>query len=66
MKRLIHIVLRHRDIVFETPGDRLPQCVDNAEDAVTIFYRIHNDAQSRKIEDLIEGLLLCRHFFQME
>ena len=41
MQRLVEIKLRHRDVVFETAGDRVPAPVQRPKYAVAILDRLH-------------------------
>ena len=63
MKRLIHIGLRHGDIIFEPARNGLVHLVDNAQGAIAVFHRIHKDTHSKKVVDLIDGLVLIDHLF---
>ena len=63
MKRLIHIGLRHGDIILEPARDGLVHLVDNAQGAVAVFHRIHKDTHGKKVVDLIDGLVLIDHLF---
>jgi hypothetical protein len=51
VQRLVHVGLGHRDVIFETPGQRLPKRMDDAQGAVAIFHRIDDDAHGREIVD---------------
>ena len=61
MQRLVEIKLRHRDVVFETAGNRVPASVQRPQHAVAILDRLHQDTHSHQIEDLIEGLAAHDH-----
>ena len=61
MQRLVEIKLRHRDVVFEAAGNRVPAPMQCPEHAVAILDRLHQDAHSHQIEDLIEGLSAHDH-----
>ena len=55
---LIHIRLRHRDIIFKTAGDRFVHLVDHTQSCVTVFYGVHDDADREDIVDLVQRLVL--------
>ena len=61
MQRLVEIKLRHRNVVFETAGNRVPAPVQRPQHAVAILDRLHQDTHSHQIEDLIEGLAAHDH-----
>ena len=54
VQRLIHAVLRCRDVVVELTGERVPARMDNAECAVAILPIVHEDAQPIHIIDLVD------------
>ena len=58
MQRLVHIRLRHRDIIFKTAGDRFVHLVDHTQSRVTVFYGVHDDADREDIVDLVQRLVL--------
>ena len=49
VQRLIHVHLRHRDIIFETTGDRAIFRVDIAKDLITADLSIRDDADGQQI-----------------
>ena len=61
VQRLVHVELGHRDVVLETPRDRLPDGVDDADRAVAVLDRLDHDAQRREVEDLVELLAAPAH-----
>ncbi len=63
MKGLVHIRLRHRDIIFKPSRDRLIHLMDNAERRIAVHHRIHDDAHRKQVIDLINGLILVFHLF---
>ena len=63
MQGLVHILLGHRDIIFETPGNRFVHLMDQSKCRITILYSVHNNTHCKEIVDLIEGLFLVNHLF---
>ena len=61
VQRLVHIRLRHGNIVLEPARDRLVQLMDNTQGSVTVLYRIYNDAHCKQIINLIQRLVLVDH-----
>ena len=62
MKRLIHIRLRHGNIVLETTRYRLIHLMYNTECRIAVLNRIHHNAYGKQIIDLVYGLVLVNHF----
>ncbi|MNJ47053.1 hypothetical protein D3C77_421980 [compost metagenome] len=62
MQRLIHIRLRHSNVILETAWHRLPKRMDDPEGRITIFNIVHDNANRQQIINFIELLILCRHF----
>ncbi|MPM56589.1 hypothetical protein SDC9_103398 [bioreactor metagenome] len=62
MQRLIHIRLRHGDIVFEPTRHRFPFCMNSTQNGITVFDGMDDDADSQKIIDFRELFLLVLHF----
>ena len=60
---LIHICLRHGDIILKTPRDRLIHLVDHAKCRIAILYAVHNNTNRKQIVNLIYGLILVLHLF---
>ncbi|MNZ90934.1 hypothetical protein D3C78_1099050 [compost metagenome] len=63
MQRLVHIRLRHRNIVLEPARHRLPQRMNNTQRRIAILNVINNDPDSKQIVNLTELLIPLRHFF---
>ena len=61
VKRLVHVRLGHRDIVFEPARDRLVHLVDDAERGVTVADRIDDDPDGEQVVDLVKRLVLVDH-----
>ena len=59
---LIHIRLRHRDIIFKTSRDRRIHLMDHAKRRITVFHGIHNDPNRKQIVHLIQSFILIDHF----
>src|SRR5690606_20884143 len=51
---LVHVELRHRDVVFEPPRHRIPAGVNDAERRVAVADAVHNDADTDQVVDLVE------------
>ncbi len=54
VQRLVHVELRHRDVVLEPAGDRVPSRVDRAEGGVAVADRVDQDADAHQVVDLRE------------
>ena len=61
VQALVHVELRHGDVIFETPGHRMPQRMDRAERRIAVLHRLHDDANGDKVVDLGKALALLRH-----
>ena len=62
MYRLIHIRLRHRDIVFEAPRYRHPPVMDEPQRRITVFDAAYEYSYGKDIEYLIDLFVLHLHF----
>jgi len=56
VQRLVPVRLRHRDVVLETAGNRLPERVDDTQGAVAILDGIGQHADRGEIVDILELL----------
>ena len=63
MQRLVHVRLRHGDIVLETAGKRLVHLMDDAQRGIAVDDVIHQDPDREKIIDLVQSLVLLAHLF---
>ena len=63
MERLVHIGLRHGDVVLEPAWDRLIKLVDHAQGRVAVLDGIHDDPHREQVVDLIQSLVLVHHLF---
>ena len=63
MERLVHIWLRHGDIVFKAARYRLIHLMDHAQSRIAVLHRFYHDAHGKKIINLIQGLILLDHLF---
>ena len=54
VQALVHVVLRHRDIVLEPSGNRVPAGVDDAEGGIAFAHGFDKDADSDEIVDVRE------------
>ena len=61
MERLVHVRLRHGDIILEPSGDRLIDFVNNTQGCIAVFYGIHFDPDGKEIIDLIQRPVLVHH-----
>ena len=61
MERLIHVRLRHSDIIFETSRHRLVLGVDDSEHGITITNRIDDNADRHQIVNFIELFFMLHH-----
>ena len=62
VQALVHVELRHGDVVFETPGHRVPQRMHRAQRRVTVLNGLHDQAHGDQVEDLAELLVALGHF----
>ena len=63
VQRLIHIRLRHSNVVLETSRDRFIHLMYDPQGRITVFHCIYNDPHREQIIDLVQGLILIYHFF---
>ena len=61
MQGLIHICLRHGNIVLEAAGNGLVIRVDHTQCSITVLHGIDNDSNREQIIDLIQRLILVLH-----
>ena len=61
MQRLIEVELRHGDIVFETPGNRVPPAVKRSQYRIAVANCLDQYAHGDKIKDLIKGFITDDH-----
>ena len=59
VEALVHVVLRHRDVVLEPAGDRVPPGVDDAEGRVAFADGFDEDADADEVVDV--GELVTAH-----
>ena len=55
VQRLVHVELRHRDVVLEPSGDGVPPRVDGAESRVAVADVVHQDADADQVVDVVEA-----------
>ena len=60
VQRLIHVELRHRDVVLEPAGNRVPLGMHRAECGIAVANVLDEDPHRDEVEDLLE-LALARH-----
>src|SRR6478735_3568621 len=58
---LVHVGFGQRDVILETPGDRRPLGVHDAQGGIAIGYGFHTHAESHGVEHLFELTLLLLH-----
>ena len=63
MQRLIHIWLRHGNVILESSRDRFIHLMDHTECRITVFDCIYKNANCKQIVNLIDRLVLVDHFF---
>ena len=63
MQGLIHVRLRHGDIILEPSRNRSVDLMNDPKCRITVLHRIHNDTDGKQIIDLIQGFPLVSHFF---
>ena len=61
MQRLVHVRLRHRDVVLEAARNRSVHLMDYAERRIAVPHRFHDDTDRKQIIDLVDGLILVHH-----
>ena len=61
VERLVHVGLRHGDVVLEAPGDRLVGRVDDPEDLVAVDLGLGDDPDGQDVVDFVEGIALLEH-----
>ena len=61
MQRLVHIRLRHSNIILETSRNRRIHLMDHTQRRITVFYRFYYDTHSKQIIDLVNRLILIHH-----
>ena len=61
VQRLVHVELRHRDVVLEPPGNGVPPGVHRAEGRVAVAYRVHQDADAHQVVDVVEAHVAGDH-----
>ncbi len=59
VQRLVHVELRHRDVVLEPARHRLPVRVDDAEGRVAVAFGVDEDADADQVVDV--GELAAAH-----
>ena len=54
VQALVHVELRHRDVVLEPAGDRVPARVDGAEGRVAVADAVDQDPDADQVVDVVE------------
>ena len=62
MQGLIHICLRHGNIILESAGNRFVHFMNYAQRRITVLYRIHDNPHRKQIINLVQRLMLVFHF----
>ena len=60
---LIHICLRHGDVILKTSRDRLIHFMNHAKCRIAILHTVYNNTNCKQIINLIYGLILVLHLF---
>ncbi|EKD22325.1 MAG: hypothetical protein ACD_87C00044G0002 [uncultured bacterium] len=65
MEGLVAVGFGHRDVILETPRNRFPQSVDDAERLIAVLFliRIENDPEGGEVIDLVKIDMLLFHLF---
>ena len=53
MQGLIHILLRHGNIIFKTAWDRLIHLMDHTQGRITVLYAVNHDPDRKQIINLL-------------
>ena len=61
MKRLVHVLFWHCDIIFETARNWFIFLMHNSKCRITIFDIIYKNTNGKQIINLIQGLILVHH-----
>ena len=61
MQGLVHVRLRHCNIVFKPSRNRRPFGVNQSQHGIAVFYRIYDDTNGNQIKDFIQLLVLQCH-----
>ena len=61
VKRLVHVLLRHGDIVLEAPRYRLVLLMYDTKHCVAVRYGIHQNPDGKKVIYLVNRLVLIDH-----
>ena len=61
MQGLIHIGLRHGDIILETSRNRLVHFMNDTECRITVLHGIYNNTHGKNVVNLVECLILVDH-----
>ena len=62
MQRLIHIRFWHSNIILEASRNRTPHAVDNTQRTIAVLDRIDQHADSQKVINLAQLLVVTQHF----
>ena len=54
VQRLVHVELRHRDVVLEPPGQGVPPRVQRTERRVAVAHRVDEDPHRDEVVDVLE------------
>ena len=53
MQGLIHVLLRHGNIIFETAWDRLIHLMDHTQGRITVFHAVNHNPDRKQVIDLL-------------
>ena len=62
MKGLVHVGLRHRNVILESVGQRFPQGMGNTQHRIALGDGIHNDSHCIEVVNLGQILIIPFHF----
>ena len=61
MQRLVHVRLRHGNVIFKPSRNRGIHLVDHAERSIAVLHRVHDDAHRKQVIHLVQRLVLVHH-----
>ena len=61
VERLVHVRLRHGDVILKTSRDRGVHLMDHTQRRVAVLYRVHDDPHGEQVVHLVQRLVLVHH-----
>ena len=61
MKGLVHIWLRHGNIILETSRNWCVHLMNHTQCCITVLHSVHYDTHCKQVIDLIQSLVLIHH-----